>query len=510
MSTASRNSSLGATLVAFALAASACTGAQTDALTSPVGGATLDLFDESAVHEITVDFDQDEYDAMIDAFTETGEKGYIQATVSIDGVTYERAGMRLKGNSSLAGLGGAGFPGGGARPGGGPPGANDDRSADAAPSTPEAPSTSQQGTDNSQRVGRGGGGPGGGSGRASAEEPEQLPWLIRLDEFVDGQNHQGYEDIVIRSNTTESALNEAVALDLIAEAELASQEAMHTSFAVNGGEADLRLAIEHPSDDAWFGSWFEGDGALYKAESTGGWTYRGDDPDAYEDVFDQEGGDSVAGLAPLTEFLQFINESDDATFAAELSEWLDVEAFATYLATMDLIGNSDDIDGPGNNAYLWYDATTEQMTVVPWDMNLAFEVGGFGGRGSPGEGSPPEDMQIPRDADPESPGFQPPSDRELPEGFEPPEGAELPEGGGPGGFGRSGSNPLVEAFRAVPEFQQMIDGQRAALQASLVDSGTASDVLQSRIDVLSQADDLIDQATLQEEANAIADVFPSS
>ena len=71
-------------------------------------------------------------------------------------------------------------------------------------------------------------------------------------------------------------------------------------------------------------------------------------------------------------FLQFLNESDDETFAAELPERLDVDAFARYLAMMDLVANFDDIDGPGNNAYLWYDVATEQFTVVPWDMNLAF------------------------------------------------------------------------------------------------------------------------------------------
>ena len=50
---------------------------------------------------------------------------------------------------------------------------------------------------------------------------------------------------------------------------------------------------------------------------------------------------------------------------------------------MDLLDNFDDIDGPGNNSYLWYDAASGQFTVVPWDMNLAFGGrGGIGGRGN--------------------------------------------------------------------------------------------------------------------------------
>ena len=51
-------------------------------------------------------------------------------------------------------------------------------------------------------------------GGASADEPERLPWLIRLDEFVEDQTYMGYEDFVVRSNNTETAMNEAVTLAL--------------------------------------------------------------------------------------------------------------------------------------------------------------------------------------------------------------------------------------------------------------------------------------------------------
>lgn len=409
------------------------------------------LFDDSVVHDIDVSYDQADYDAMIDAYVETGEKEWIEAKVTIDGVVYEQVGLRLKGNSSLAGLGGAGFPGGGQRP--------------------------DAGTE-----GEGGGGFGPG-GSASADEPESLPWLIRLDEYVEGQDHQGYEDIVIRSNSSATSLNEAVALDLLAEAGLASQQAVSTTFSVNGSEAVLRLAIEHPDDDAWQEAAFDGDGALYKAESTGDWSYRGDNPDDYDEIWDQEGGSDVADLTPLIEFLQFLNESDDATFAAELPERLDVDSFATYLAMMDLVANFDDIDGPGNNAYLWYDTGSGQFTVVPWDMNLAFSQGGFGGGGGPGGGRPG--------------GF--PSDGSLPEGADP---GQI----GGGMFGRS--NILVERFHANAEFEALYQQKLTELRNELYDSGTADEILARWVATLTEhATDLIDAATISEEADAIDDQF---
>ena len=306
----------------------AADGAETALLSSSVADidqsdtdtADVDLFDSSVVHTISVDFDQADYDAMIDTFTTAGDKEWISATVIIDGVVYEDVGLRLKGNSSLFGL------------------------------------TS-----------------------ATSGNPEDLPWLIRLNKFVEGVDHQGYEDIVIRSNSTETALNEAVAQELLALAGLASQDAIATAFTVNGGETELRLAVENP-DEEWYEDHFtDEDGLLYKADSEGDYSYRGDDAEAYTDVFDQEVGDD--DMAPLIDFLDFINNSDDATFAEELGERLDVDAFATYLAFQDLIGNADDIDGRGNNSYLQYDTNNEQFTVVSWDLNLAFNTANVGGGG---------------------------------------------------------------------------------------------------------------------------------
>ena len=280
----------------------------------------VDLFDSSVVHTISVDFDQADYDSMIDTFTSTGDKEWISATVAIDGVVYENVGLRLKGNSSLFGL------------------------------------TS-----------------------ATSGNPEDLPWLIRLNKFVEGADHQDYEEIVIRSNSTETALNEAVAQELLSVTGLASQDPIATSFTVNGGETELRLAVENP-DEEWYEDNFDDeDGLLYKADSEGDYSYRGDDADAYTDVFDQEVGDD--DMQPLIDFLDFVNNADDATFAAELGDHLDVDSFATYLAFQDLIGNADDINGRGNNSYLQYDTTTTRFTVVSWDLNLAFNTANVGGGG---------------------------------------------------------------------------------------------------------------------------------
>lgn len=406
-------------LVAVALVGAACSSSGSTpapAAGRTAGGDNVALYDNSVVHDIAVTFDQTAYDAMVDTYVSSEDKEWIEATVTIDGVTLEKVGMRLKGNSSLRGL---------ARAGGG-------------------------GTQNG----------------VTRTTPQSLPWLIRFDKYVDGQTYQGRSEVVIRGNNTATSLNEAAALEVIGMSGAATQKAFSTRFRVNGGAQVLRLAIESPNDD-WEESTFEGDGILYKAESTGDYSYRGTDPKSYDEVFDQESDTDNENLAPLISFLDFINNANDATFAADLSKRLDVDAFARYLALQDLVGNFDDIDGPGNNSYLRYDEATKQFTVLSWDLNLAFNAGP-GGMGGPGGAG------------------------------------QQPRAGGPGGR----SNILVQRFQANATFAALVTQAKTELKAQLYTSGKAAEVLNRWTGVLTaHAGDLVDAATVQREAANISRLF---
>jgi spore coat protein CotH len=492
------------------------------ATTSTAGTVTTDnglFFDPSVVHQISATIDQDAYDAMIETYSTTGEKDWVEATVTINGIPFERAGMRLKGNSSLMGL----RQGGPGAPGGMPEGAVQAGTTDATPvagngqdtiSTPAA----NQGPEDGETFARVG------DSNVSADKPEGLPWLVKLDEFVSDQEYQGLSQFVIRANNSKTSLNEAVALDLLTEAGLASQLAAYASFSVNGSDPVLRLAIENPKMK-WMKAHFSEDGLLFKSEAEGDWSYRGDDPTAYNDVFDLEAGDwgsDEKNFAPLTSFLDFINNSEDDTFASDLPDRLDVEKFAVYLAMMDLIQNSDDIDGPGNNSYLYVAPETEQMTVVPWDMNLAF--GGMGGGAMQfqpgGDGTPPAGGFPQRVGTPEAGASGGMPAAPFPAAFGTPSADGVitaPTGRGPGGTGSTHvgfggkTNPLVQRFNATTDFAAMETDQRTSLQASLFAGGVGADILARWVAVLeADATALVDADEISSEAESIASFFTAS
>ena len=393
------------------------------------GGVTNGYLAADSLHSVEITVDQSAYQEMIAAYTSNQTKNWIEATVTVDGVAHEKAGLKLKGNSSLQGI-----------------------SADTA--------------------------------------PQKLPWLVRFDKFVDGANHEGMTRMVIRAGATTSALNEAVALDLLATTGLASEKAAHISLSVNGSDPVLRLTCQD-LDESWVGQNFDVAGLLYKAESTGDYTYRGTDESAYKDVFDQETGE--ANLAPLIEFLQFINESSDADFQSGLAQRVDVDKMVTYLAFEDLIDNFDDITGPGNNSFLWWAEQANQMTVVAWDHNCAFGLkpgAGVGQRWRGDGGQPPGG------------GGQPPGGAG---GQQPPDAGQQP-GDGDGRGTRA--NALVDRFNSLLDGEAKVSAERDRLRQELYTSGVAQTILDARAKVLTdQASSLIEQSSVEADAQRIAAYF---
>ena len=405
------------------------------------GKVTDGYLDPDSLHSVEITVDQNAYQEMIAAYTSNRTKNWIEATVTVDGVAHEKAGLKLKGNSSLQGI-----------------------SADS--------------------------------------EPQKLPWLVRFDKFVDGANHDGMTRMVIRASSSTSALNEAVALDLLAKTGLASEKAAHISLSVNGSDPVLRLTCQD-LDESWVAQNFDVAGLLYKAESTGDYTYRGTDESAYKDVFDQETGE--ANLTPLIEFLQFINESSDADFQSGLAQRVDVDKMVTYLAFEDVIDNFDDITGPGNNSFLWWAEQANQMTVVAWDHNCAFGLkpgagvgqrwhgdGGQppGGGGQPsGDGSAPSNGQPPGGAG----GQQPPDARQQP---------------GDGGGRGTRANALVDRFNSLMDGETKVSAERDRLKQELYTSGVAQTILDARAKVLTdQASSLIEQSAVEADKQTIAVYF---
>lgn len=368
----------------------------TSAITENIAG-TVDLFDPTVPHELTIEVSEAEYDDMVAQFKADGDKKWVSADVTIDGTAISDVAVRLKGNSTLMGLRGIYFgpkpgegrpgPGPGGSPGGGPP--------------REFP----------------------GMAKVSADDPTSLPLLISFDENAEGRGYQGLTELSVRPGAP--VLNEALALSLTAMTGQPTQRYSYVTYSINGNTT-TRLVLEHP-DEGYANGLFDSDGYLYKARVNSKLEYRGPDQSAYAEQFKQINADDTGNLQPLINFLEWLNGADDEEFVRGLGDWVDLESLACYAATQNLLVNADDMAGPGQNYYLWYDLADRKFRVLSWDLNMAMMMG------DPGLG-PHDKLEL-----------------KPPPGFEPPTGMGPPDGMSPGG------NILKERFLAAPAFKEVYD-----------------------------------------------------
>ncbi|MDX3692493.1 CotH kinase family protein [Streptomyces europaeiscabiei] len=462
---------------------------EADAITENVEG-TVDLYDTSVSHSIQLEYDQTDFTKMMKEFREDGTKDYIEADLTIDGVYLEDVGIRLKGNSTLMSLrdSGQGMPGGGRTM---PEGA--------AQGNPDPP---QDGGTGSRDRGQGnGGGPGGAMGgitqyNLSEKKPEELPWLIKVDEFIEGRAYQSEREISLRPGSNgQVPVNEALSLSLMDTTGQKNERYAFTSVQVNNRPVTTRLMVESP-DTEYAESIGDGNGVLYKARAGGGFEYKGDDPSDYENSFEQLNKVGSQDLEPVMKLIQWADQASDEEFEKELDQYVDVESLATYLAAQNLLMNFDDMAGPGKNYLLWYDLDTKKFSVLGWDYNLTFSGdatsgpdddmglgGAFGGGGGAadgqgGQGSQGAGGQGAQNAPSGAPSGMPegmPS--AMPEGM--PEGMPSGMPGAQGGQGEGGGrgslmgHPLKERFLDSDTFDPVYKKAYNELYEKFYGSGSA-------------------------------------
>lgn len=466
--------------------------------TIDLGAGNVDIFDTSVSHEISLQVSQESLDEMLADYQEDGSKTWVKATITIDGVTIENVGIRLKGNSTLSGLGRTSEEGGPQAP----EGVEEftDLSEEEIAQFEEQFAAQQETTDASETGetaeteetrGPGGGMGGGGMGgmtSVDADDVSTWPLLISFDKYEDGRVYQGMTQLALRPGTT--VVNEAMALALTAETGQVSQQSSFTTFSLNDEPSTTRLLLEHPDEnyaDAL------GNGVLFKADSNSSFTYQGEDQTEYDGQFKQINGDGNGDIPPIINLLKWLDTASDEEFAEHLSDYVDVESFARYVATQNLLVNSDDMAGPGSNYYLWYDYDTGLISVISWDLNLAMSgstdagpddeisMGGGGGGGMrPGgttdtetEGTATEGTESTEGTAAEGM----PAMGEMPDMENIPDMGEMPDMADREGVGSMGGNQLKERFLASNAFTEIYEQVYWELYEEMYGSGTAIELL---------------------------------
>lgn len=121
-------------------------------------------------------------------------------------------------------------------------------------------------------------------------------------------------------------------------------------------------------------------GVLFKPSTPELFAYRGDDWKRYNQTYDPKGKPSDAQKRRLIGLCKLVSTASNAEFTQKIGEFIDLPAFASYMAALVCVTDLDGILGPGQNLYLYLHPKTQKFHFIPWDYDQSW--GQFGMRGT--------------------------------------------------------------------------------------------------------------------------------
>lgn len=210
---------------------------------------------------------------------------------------------------------------------------------------------------------------------------------VELDKYVKGQRLGDVTTLNLHNNVTDvTELNEPLAHRLFRDAGVpAPRTAYARVYVTVPGKYDRQfLGLYSVVED--IGKEFAGNrfgskkGAIFKPVTPNLFSDLGDDWKAYRQTYDPKGKVSKEDTQRVIDFAKIVSHASDQEFATKVGEFIDLEAFARYLAVVVLVSDIDGILGPGQNYYLHLDSKTRRFSFVGWDQDHSW--GQFPGRGT--------------------------------------------------------------------------------------------------------------------------------
>ncbi len=206
------------------------------------------------------------------------------------------------------------------------------------------------------------------------------PFRVDFNRFVDGQKFMGLSAIHLNNNGFDpSRLRETLAYETFRKLGV---PAPRTTFALVyltiEGKLDreylgLYTLIEEPDSKAFLKNNFgSAKGLLLKPWSIRGLPYLGEQWKAYDSRYNP-GTDITPETARRTiDFIKLVNYADDAAFARDIENYLNVDKFLRLLAGQVILSNLDNFLYTGHNFYMYLHPKEDRFYLMPWDLNLAF------------------------------------------------------------------------------------------------------------------------------------------
>lgn len=221
--------------------------------------------------------------------------------------------------------------------------------------------------------------------RGSGSRSEEKPGLkLDFNKYVASQEYYGYKTLVIDNLTQDaSMLRERLAFLVFEAMGIAAPRNAHARLSVNGQYFGVFALVEPVSKPFLKSRLGEESGNLFDYE----WffpyffTWLGPQESEYVPLpFQPETNEDKPDVASgLVDFIQAINDTPSAGFAAAIAPRIDVDRFLTHLAVENALAENDGIVGDQgmNNFYLYEYGQKNRFVFIPWDKDNTFSSGSW-------------------------------------------------------------------------------------------------------------------------------------
>ena len=211
----------------------------------------------------------------------------------------------------------------------------------------------------------------------------KLPFRLDFDQFedefpeIDDQRFYGFQKVTFSSNFKDASfLREKVTADLFREAGVPAANTSFYEVYIDYGEGPVYFGLYTMTEvieDTVIEEQFDDDGGnVYKPDGTGASFAKGSFSEAsFDKQTNEDEGDWDDVRALYDALHEDTRTTDPATWRAGLEAVFDVDGFLNYLAVNQVIQNWDTYGNIAHNYYLYHDPTTDLLTWIPWDNNMA-------------------------------------------------------------------------------------------------------------------------------------------
>jgi spore coat protein H len=215
-----------------------------------------------------------------------------------------------------------------------------------------------------------------------ARNNKKFPLKLSFNKFVPGRKFHGLEKFNLNPDSGDSTFSKSeTQFKIFRDLGVPAPRTNHAYVTINDGTKIEGVYIQTEQvDDEFVQAWFGNKtGDLYKCRNANAFANLNyvapGTPETYQALGNGETyQEQITGnpYITLADFIDFLDKSDDATFEAEIDNWINVDGFLRAMAVDQVCGQWDGYWFGANNYYLYHNQETQKFEYIPWDLDNSF------------------------------------------------------------------------------------------------------------------------------------------